>query len=36
MRNFFRFVLLTAFIAAPAVAQEGPRAELFGVTNTCT
>ena len=30
MRNFFRFVLLAGFIAAPAVAQEGPRAELFG------
>ena len=30
MRNFFRFVLLAAFMVAPAVAQEGPRAELFG------
>lgn len=30
MRHFFKFVLLLAFVAAPALAQEGPRAELFG------
>ena len=30
MRNVVRFVLLTAFVGAPTLAQEGPRAELFG------
>ena len=30
MRHFFKFVLLLAFVAGPALAQEGPRAELFG------
>jgi len=30
MRNFFMLVLLTAFFAAPALAQEEPKAELFG------
>ena len=30
MRCFFTFVLLTASMAVPAMAQEGSRAELFG------